>query len=247
MDCDNNASSTVLSRAMIFKHLFFDMDGTVTPSRSKIDPKMKLLLASLPQTIAVISGSHNDQMDFQIDGLPVIKMGQNGNHVIHPKLGELWNEPLTIVQKEEIMTHARKVWEVCDHNVPDEDDIFEDRGAQISMSLYGHHADPILKKAFDGDFKKRKALLEQFPFISENLEVKLGGSTCLDYFPKGKNKGFNINRLIAEMKWNKDECLFFGDALFPGGNDETVVGVIETVQVADPEDCYNKLTELLNK
>lgn len=229
---------------MTYKHLFFDMDGTITLSRSLIDPKMKDLLASLSQTIAITSGSHNDQMSFQVDGLPIIKMGQNGNHVIHPTLGELWNEPLTAQQKAEIMAHAEKVWAVCDHNVPDLNDIFEDRGAQISMSLFGHHADPVTKRAFDGDFKKRKALLEQFPFVSDTLEVKLGGSTCLDYFPKGKNKGFNINRLIQQLKWNKDECLFFGDALFLGGNDETVVGIIKTIEVTDPEDTYKKLTGL---
>jgi phosphomannomutase len=229
---------------MTYTHLFFDMDGTVTPSRSKIDPKMKELLASLPATVAVISGSHNDQMAFQMDGLPVIQMGQNGNHVIYPELGELWFDALTKAEKDEIMEHANTVWAACDHEVPDPDDIFEDRGSQISLSLYGHHADPALKKAFDGDFKKRKSLMERFPFVSNNVEAKLGGSTCIDYFRKGKNKGFNIDRLITQMEWDKDSCVFFGDALFPGGNDETVVGVIDTIAVTDPEDCYQKLTAM---
>lgn len=232
--------------SMHYTHLFFDMDGTVTPSRSKIDPKMKELLASLPSTTAIISGSHNDQMDHQMDGLPVIRMGQNGNHVIHPEMGELWFDTLTKEEKVEIMVHAQKVWNACDHKVPDPDDIFEDRGSQISLSLYGHHADPALKKAFDGDFKKRTELLQRFPFVSERVEVKMGGSTCLDYFKKGRNKGFNIDRLIAHMHWNKDECIFFGDALFPGGNDETVVGIIETVQVSDPDDTYSKLSALFS-
>lgn len=226
------------------KHLFFDMDGTITPSRSKISSEMKEFLDSLSQSIGIISGSHNDQMHFQIDGLPVIRMGQNGNHVIHHEHGELWNEPLTEEQKSEIMKHAQMVWDMCTHSVPDYNDIFEDRGAQISMSLYGHHADPIYKKEFDGDFRKRKALLEKLPFESETLEVKLGGSTCLDYFPKGKNKGFNIDRLISHNNWQKEHCIFFGDALFPGGNDETVIGVIETVQVDNPEDCLRKLKEV---
>ena len=229
---------------MTYKHLFFDMDGTVTPSRSKIDPKMKELLASLPTTIAVISGSHNDQMDFQMDGLPIIRMGQNGNHVIHPQDGELWFDRLTEDEKAQIMHHIDMVWEACDHNVPDPNDIIEDRGSQISLSLYGHHADPVAKKTFDGDFKKRTELLQRFPFESENVEVKMGGSTCLDYFRKGKNKGFNIDRIIAHYGWDKDECIFFGDALFPGGNDETVVGVIEAAQVQDPQDTYFKLKAL---
>lgn len=229
---------------MYYKHFFFDMDGTVTPSRSKIAPEMKTLLASLPQTIGIISGSHNDQMAFQMDALPVIKMGQNGNHVIDIDGTELWFDKLSEEEKEEIMKHAQTVWDACTHEVPDENDLFEDRGSQISLSLYGHHADPVAKKACDGDFAKRKALLEQFPFDSETLEVKMGGSTCLDYFKKGKNKGFNINKLIEHKKWNKEECLFFGDALFPGGNDETVVGIINTQEVKDPEDCLKKLQEL---
>jgi HAD superfamily hydrolase (TIGR01484 family) len=230
---------------MKYKHLFFDMDGTVTLSRSKIDKTMFDLLSAMPATIAITSGSHNLQMAFQTNDLSCIKMGQNGNHVIHPTLGELWNEPLSSEQKTEILEHIELVWSDCDHAVPDANDLIEDRGAQISLSIYGHHADPVSKRAYDGDFKKRIALLEQFPFISDTLEVKLGGSTCLDYFPKGKNKGFNINRLIIQLGWNKDECIFYGDALFPGGNDETVVGVIETISVTDPDDCHNKLKALL--
>ena len=230
---------------MRYKHLFFDMDGTVTPSRSKIHSDMKMFLASAKQTIAIISGSHNTQIDWQMDGLSVIRMGQNGNHVIDPQEGELWFDKLTENEKEVIYAHAQTVWEACTHEVPDEDDLLEDRGSQISLSIYGHHADPAEKKACDGDFKKRSALLTQFPFESDTLEVKMGGSTCLDYFKKGRNKGYNIARLIKHKGWNKDECIFFGDALFPGGNDETVRGVIETVSVTDDSDCLQKLRELL--
>ncbi len=222
------------------------MDGTVSLSRTKILPEMKALLTELSKTvtISIISGSLEEQMGYQMDGLPVIKMCQNGNHVINQDGTELWNEPLTKEQRDEIMIHAEKVLAVCTHEVPDRNDLLEDRGSQISLSLYGHHADPVFKRSFDPDFAKRKALLVQFPFESDSTEVKIGGTTTLDYFPKGKNKGFNIDRFTTLMNWNKDECLFFGDALFPGGNDETVVGVIETVQVVDPQDTYVKLVAL---
>jgi phosphomannomutase len=229
-------------------HLFFDMDGTVTPSRRKVSPEMKDLLQRCIDsglTIAIISGSHNQQMTYQMDGLSIIKMGQNGNHTIDSNGLELWFDKLTDDEKNEIMHHAHAIWSRCTHQVPDESDLFEDRGSQISLSIYGHHADPEEKKNFDGDFKKRIALLAELPFTSSALEVKLGGSTCLDYFKKGRNKGFNINRIIVEKGWNKNECLFYGDALFPGGNDETVQGVIETIAVTDPEETYQKLSLLL--
>ena len=46
------------------------------------------------------------------------------------------------------------------------------------------------------------------------------------------------------MKWNKDECVYYGDALIPGGNDESVIGVIETIPVVNHRDTYRKLQEL---
>ena len=230
---------------MAYKHLFCDMDGTITPSRSKISSEIKAFLTNLEQSIGVISGSHNRQMEFQVDGLKIIKMGQNGNHTIDIDGTELWFDKIEESEKAEILDHIKKVWALCDQNVPDKADLIEDRGSQISLSIYGHHADPEAKKAFDGDFVKRKALLEAVPFESETIEVRLGGSTCLDYFKKGKNKGYNIARLISHKGWKREECIFFGDALFPGGNDETVVGVIETISVANSEDMVQKVKNKL--
>lgn len=221
------------------------MDGTITPSRSLISPEVKEFLAGLPQTIAVTSGSHNQQMSFQTDGLKIIKMGQNGNHTIDIDGTELWFDKISQQEKDEINAHIEKVWALCDHNVPDTEDLIEDRGSQISLSIYGHHADTEEKRAFDGDFAKRKALLIAVPFESETIEVKLGGSTCLDYFRKGRNKGFNINRILEHKGWKHEECIFFGDALFPGGNDETVISIIEAVAVSSPEDMVEKVTRAI--
>jgi len=232
---------------MKYKHLFFDMDGTISLARSKITSEMKLMLESFMNNgvdIIVISGSHNEQMKFQTEDLAIIKMGQNGNHAIHPTHGELWCDIMTEQQKENITAHTKAIWAECSHTVPNEDDLFEDRGSQISFSLYGHNADVQEKKAFDGNFEKRKALLQKVPYTSDETEVKIGGSTTFDYIKKGKNKGYNVAKIIEHYEWNKDECLFYGDALFPGGNDETVVGVIETIEVKDEEDCLEKLREL---
>lgn len=233
---------------MQYKHIFFDMDGTVTFTRSKITPHMKAALTELMKvaTVGIISGSTNEQMDYQVDGLPVIRMGQNGNHVIDPTEGELWYDAITEREKEQIYAHGAELRAAFTHEVPDEEDLLEDRGSQISFSIYGHHADPATKKAFDGDFKKRTALLAAHPFHSETIEVRMGGSTTFDYFRKGRNKGYNIDRLLKHKGWQPEECLFFGDALFPGGNDASVIGVIETISVTDEEDCYRKVTELLD-
>jgi hypothetical protein len=100
------------------------------------------------------------------------------------------------------------------------------------------------KEKFDPQGVRRTNLLATHPLTSETIEVKVAGTTCLDYFRKGHNKGYNIARLCTYKDWNPDTCLYFGDALFPGGNDETVIGIIDTEAVENPDDTYAKLTAL---
>jgi hypothetical protein len=224
-----------------YLRLFFDLDNTLTRSRTKITPEMKQLLGSLPFDIIVISGASVDQLKYQVDGLSCYTLGQNGNHAVHGDL-ELWRDPLTPEEIREIEEHIASLPKLPE--IPDIDDLIENRGSQISYSIYGHHAPVAVKEKVDPDQALRVGLLAQHPLISDTIDVKIAGTTCLDYFKKGRNKGYNVTRLTEYMGWNLDTCLYFGDALFPGGNDETVIGVIDTESVRDPDDTYKKL-ELL--
>jgi phosphomannomutase len=221
-----------------YLRLFFDLDNTLTRSRTKITPEMKELLGSLPYDIIVISGASVDQLKYQLDGLSCYTLGQNGNHAVHGDL-ELWRDPLTPDDIREIEAHIASLPHVAE--IPDISDLIENRGSQISYSIYGHHAPVAVKEKIDPDQALRIGLLAQHPLLSDNIEVKIAGTTCLDYFKKGRNKGYNVTRLAEYMGWNLDTCLYFGDALFPGGNDETVIGIIDTESVTDPDDTFRKL------
>jgi len=225
------------------KYLFFDLDSTLTPSRQSIKPEMAELLPTLERTIIVVSGSKNSQLRKQIGELSAYLLGQNGNQAIDPTGSILWENVLSPEEKEVVQTHIDTLLPQLDYHIPDMNDLIEDRGSQISFSIYGHNAPPEEKKKCDGDFKRRKSLISAFPFVCDSMEVQIGGSTCFDYFKKGLNKGTNTKRLIEMMGWDADECVYFGDALFPGGNDETVVGVIDTVEVTSEGDTLKKLKE----
>jgi hypothetical protein len=121
------------------------------------------------------------------------------------------------------------------------EDQVEDRGSQISFSFTGHHAPIEEKKAFDPGGAIRNDILARYP-LNPLIEAKVGGTTCIDYFPKGLNKGYNIEKYIAAKGWKKSECIYIGDALFPGGNDETVIGVIPTFPVKGWRDTLAFLT-----
>lgn len=220
------------------QHLFFDMDGTLTRSRTKISPEMKEILTNLPQDIIVISGQSSEAIKTQLDGFTCTVLGQNGNQAW---LGDemLWNDILSQEEKMEVYNHIAslpRTW-----SVPDEGDLIEDRGCQITYSLYGMHAPVEDKEKFDPDQTIRKEQLHHHPLRSQTIEVKIAGTTGLDYFKKGHHKGFNIERFIAHKDWKKVDCLYFGDMLFPGGNDESVIGVIDTQEVTSPEDTLQHI------
>lgn len=221
-----------------YLRLFFDMDNTLTRSRTLIEPKMKQFLENTGCDIVVVSGQSSEAITKQVDGMNCYILGQNGNDAWHN--GEqLWFDRITPEERQEILDHIasfNRYWDV-----PDEKDLVDERGCSICYSILGHHAPIELKEKFDPDQVKRLTLLRERPLNSESIEARIGGTTTIDYIRKGHNKGFNITRLCEYKDWNMDNCVYFGDALFPGGNDETVIGVIDTVAVGNHEDTYSKL------
>ena len=228
-----------------YKHLFFDMDQTIAPARQPILPEMYDFLHQLKQDIVIVSGQEVDKILWQSNNLPAFRLGQNGNHAVDVAAVELWNIPLENHHRDQILDHISEIVEILEHELNHEWSPIEDRGAQITFSPIGNTAPADIKKTYDPDRKKRESLLAQIPFASEDLIVKIGGSTSLDYIHKDRHKGTNVQKLIDLMGWNKAECIYFGDGLFPGGNDEAVIGVIETVAVEDHLDCYTKLRALV--
>lgn len=223
------------------KHLFFDLDDTVTLTRTPMEDSIYELYKSLTHDIIVISGATAEQIAHQTKNLPFYKLGQNGNHAISPTGEVFWDEPLTEIQTKIIQDHIERLKSQHELKVNNESDLVEHRGAQISYSLIGHHEEVAKKKLCDPDRSLRLKLLSLEPLDHDEVEVKIGGTTCFDYFPKGRHKGFNVKRLIEHRGWNADECIYFGDALVPGGNDEAVIGVIETFPVLNHLHTYEIL------
>lgn len=230
-----------------YKHLFFDMDKTIAPARQPMLAEMYTLLSSLPHTITIVSGSTLAQIAVQSHKLPAYKLGQNGNHATDEADALLWHFPLDESHRKEILDHIALVTAALDHDLTHEWQPIEDRGGQITFSPLGNTAPVHLKMAYDPDASKRMALIKKVPFVSKELVVKIGGSTSFDYIHKNRHKGTAVQRLIDHKGWHAEDALYFGDGLYPGGNDEAVIGVIDTVLVKDEQDTYQKLQDMFLK
>lgn len=219
------------------------MDKTVAPSRQPMLPEMYELLNELVHDVTLVSGQLSEKIAWQSNNVNAAYLGQNGNHAVDIDGTELWHTPLTDQERAEVMAHIHMLLAALPEQPQPEHNPIEDRGAQITFSPVGNTAPVELKLPYDPDKKKRFALLEQFPLQSETMMVVIGGTTSLDYIPKQRHKGTNVKRYIEHKGWNPDECVYYGDGLYPGGNDEFVIGVIDTVLVEDHIDCYQKLRD----
>jgi HAD superfamily hydrolase (TIGR01484 family) len=217
------------------------MDQTVAPSRQPIQPEMYELLYSLTHDIVIVSGQRVDKIKWQSNELPTYRLGQNGNHAVDHADTELWHQPLDADHRAQIMAHIDAITERLGHELTHEWNPIEDRGAQITFSPIGNTAPVELKQTYDPDRRIREQLLADVPFESDEIVVKIGGSTSLDYIHKDRHKGSNVRKLINHLDWHPDHCVYIGDGLYPGGNDEAVIGVIDTVPVSDHHDTYQKL------
>jgi len=229
----------------MYEHFFFDMDHTITPARQLMLPEMHSLLTDSGKDIIIVSGATLEQVERQVGSLSCYRLGQNGNHAIDRNGNELWRFTLSDTHKTEILRHIDLLIANLDHELHTEWTPIEDRGGQITFSPLGNTAPNDLKSAYDPDVTKRFKMLEANPFTSNDLVVKIGGSTSFDYIHKDHHKGSNVARFIDQLGWKKDDCVYYGDGLYPGGNDESVIGVIDTVSVEDHLDTYKKLRELL--
>jgi HAD superfamily hydrolase (TIGR01484 family) len=221
------------------------MDKTITPARSPIESEMFNLLRSVPTTITVISGGTTQRIKDQTNDVADFILGACGNEAYHKDGTQLWkNDPLTEDETAAIEEHIATIVELVEHDLNPDWNPIEHRGSQITFSPLGNTAPTELKHSYDPDMQKRLGWLEAVPLQHPTLSVVIGGSTSLDYYRAGCDKGAHVAKLIAFHSWDPATCVYFGDGLYPGGNDESVIGVIDTIAVSSPEDTQNKLQTL---
>jgi HAD superfamily hydrolase (TIGR01484 family) len=232
------------------KRLFvFDLDGTLAESKSTLSADMSAILGQLLQvaSIAVISGGAWPQFEKQIlphladddrlDNLSLLPTC--GTKFFQHRAGQwdlLYSEDFSPEEANTIIGALDQAFEQSGFKPATHwGDLIENRGGQVTLSALGQEAPLEAKKAWDPDFAKRqkiKAILE--PMIPQ-FSVQLGGATSMDITRPGVDKAYGIRKLRDVLGVPIDDMLFFGDALFPGGNDYPAQEAgAQSIRVRDP-------------
>ena len=240
----------------------FDLDDTLAPSKSALDPTMIDLLVKLLDVteVCVISGGQFGQFQAQIiDNLPGISVEALARLHLMPTCGtqyyradaqgwaQVYAENLSDEQKaralEAVEQTARRLsyWE-SDTWGP----ILEDRGSQITFSALGQAAPVAAKIAWDPSGEKKNTLREAVQALLPDLEVRSGGSTSVDITRQGIDKAYGMKRLAELTGVDLDDMLFVGDRLDENGNDYPVKALgVECIAVEGWPDTAALLEDLI--
>lgn len=236
------------------KIIIFDLDGTLTKSKSDLDKGMASLISKLLQTryVAVTSGCSFEQFKTQF----LSKLSRTTN------LRNLFLFP-TCSASGYYYDQKRRCFSMAYTNTLSEQDVkkiirsfeaaftevgyvqpgktygpvFENRGSQVTFSALGQRAPLHLKQKWDPTQKKRLRIRRVLNRLLSDHEIAIGGSTSIDVTRKGVNKTLCVKKLKDQLKVERKNMLFVGDALFRGGNDYIMRSTgIRCISVSNPSE-----------
>jgi phosphomannomutase len=223
-------------------HYIFDVDGTLTPSRDRIDEDFRLWFLDFVEyhNVYLVTGSDRSKTEEQI-GEELFKKVEcvynssgntkhkNGTCVYNTKDLELPRDAYAFLLKKSISTD----FDIATGNH------FESRPGLLNFSIVGRNANRVQRKKyvkFDNSTNERRLISDEF---NKKFTKKLGlvsqvaGETGLDIIEMGKDKA----QILKDFTF-QDELMFFGDNIQPGGND---YGIAQAIKYAPYKysECHN--------
>jgi len=225
----------------------FDVDGTLTPSRGKIDKEFAAWFEHFATHNACyfVTGSDKmktvEQIGLSIYNLAIRVYNCNGNDV--------WEQNINVRQNKWILEETPHTF-LAQCLTESEFSLrtgqhFEHRPGMVNFSVVGRGADKEQRARYveyDNKKAERLKIAHSFNVMFPELEAKVGGETGIDISPKG----FDKSQILTDFDLNKDTIIFFGDAMHIGGNDEPLATANKNginYHVQDWKDTWRKLDE----
>jgi phosphomannomutase len=243
------------------KLIAFDMDGTLAPSKSTMQPRIIELFIKLlnKYEVCVISGAKYELFEHQMlqhmpDDPEVLKhlhmMPTSGTrYYSYEPASSSWKleyaEDFTADQKQQIVAALAQGLEQSGYAVEQTyGETIEDRESQITLSILGQDIVAQLgdegveiKEAWDPDGSKKLAIRAIVAPLIPDFEVRAAGATSIDVTRPGIDKAYGMHKIIELNNLTKEDILFMGDKIMEGGNDYPVEQMgIDCIAVRSWED-----------
>jgi phosphomannomutase len=239
----------ILYRQKNFKHMnnntnfVFDVDGTLTPSRLRIDSLFEEFFLDWmkEKKVYLLTGSDHlktiEQLSYKI-WESVTESHQCGGNVVYSK-GKIkktcdWKPSANLLNLcQDLIDASPYPIRAGNH--------LEVRDGLLNISVVGRSCmqDQRLEYyEWDKDSEERLNICEEIEKEFPNLEATAGGQISIDIHEKGKNKSQIIEVLDGLI-------YFYGDKTMPGGNDYAIASQLhdphKVFQVENWEETMNLL------
>ena len=249
--------------------LVFDLDGTIIPTKSPMDREMSRLFTRLLEVkkVAIIGGGkygvfkelfvHRLKCDKKL--LKNLFLFPNTSTIFY-KYNHGWKKiyflSLTVDEIKRTKKAFNDVFKKIGYEHPKKTYgvLIENRGSQVAFSVYGQDLVKILGKRgvkMKEEWKRKNTKIKmkiarlaakKIP----DLEVRAAGYTTIDVTKKGIDKAYGMHQIEKHLKIPINKMFFFGDGIFPGGNDYAIVRTgVDYKAVKDPEETKKIIREIL--
>ena len=224
----------------------FDVDGTLTPSRGKMDYEFKAFFNTfcLANDVYLVTGSDKEKTIEQIGetyNLAKVVYNCSGNDVYSAGVNvrsKEWTAPKELMDLMYGWLQASSFPLRTGNHI-------EERPGCVNFSIVGRNATLGERKLYikhDLQNKERESIAYQINLEFPYITAKVGGETGIDIYPTGWDKG-----QILEDFNDFDRIIFFGDKMEQDGNDYPLGSKLKhpskAIAVTGWKDTWEKLKE----
>jgi len=229
----------------------FDIDGTLTPSRRRIDPEFEQFFIDWMQDkkVVFVTGSDKEKTIEQI-GEKVwyaadACLQSCGNHVFEKGVETYkidWEPSDELIKfLHYVLDHSRYEIRTSNH--------IEQRTGLLNFSIVGRDCTQEEREEYyewDTMIGERLQIASDMMLIFKDIEASVGGQISIDIHPLGANKSQAKHWILD--KFGEDAVIhFYGDKMSPGGNDYDLAKILnephKTYPVTDWKDTMKYLKE----
>ena len=232
------------------KLICFDLDGTLTQHRSKLEEENKKVLDALQRKYKVImvGAGGAARIYAQMNEYPidiVANYGMEESKMIDGKF-TIVRQVKTNPDKEYFLEKAEYLRKKYGYTEYKGESVEFHSTGMVTFPMLGTKADVADKIAFDPTREKRKVLYPEVLELFPDYTVYIGGSSSFDFTEKKYNKYDAIMAYAQENGYAKEEILYVGDDFGVGGGDSHVkLGGLDYVEILDYTTLAEKLQYLL--
>ena len=212
----------------MIKLIAFDLDGTLTQHKTKLDEKNRSVLDRLSEKYSLVMVGAGQCMRIfnQMDQYPIDIIGNYGLQYMEYDKKEKTLIPVRDLtfpcERESVSERVTMLREKYGFTEFKGENVEFHPSGCVTFPILGTKADAADKLAFDPDRSKRRKIYEEVCRVFSEYIVFVGGSSSFDMAPKPYNKYHALDLYCREHGYTHDEVVFVGDDYGMGGNDESV-------------------------